>query len=293
MKFNEIIDRAKSSKKKLSVACADDSKVMRACINAHKENIAEPIFVGNKSNMQAIAEKENLDISGFEIVNEENKKKAVEKAVKLVSDNEAHFLMKGFVDTSVMLKGVLNKEWGLRTGRLLSHVALFELDKYHKPFMITDGGMNIRPDLKSKIDILNNAAGFFHRIGIERPKAAVLGAVEKVNPDMPETIDASYLSKMADRGQIEGMDIDGPLAFDLAVSSESARHKGVESTVAGDADILLVPDIASGNMLAKSLIYMTDCKVAGMIVGAKCPIVLLSRSDSEETKKMSIAVAAM
>ena len=218
--------------------------------------------------------------------------KAVEKAVRLVSENKAQFLMKGYVDTSILLKGVLNKEWGLRTGRLLSHIAVFELDKYHKPFVITDGGMNIKPDMKTKIDIVNNAVLFCQKIGIDNPKVAILAAVEKVNPDMEETIDASLLAKMSQRKQINGI-IDGPLAFDLAISEESANHKKIKSPVAGDADIMVVPDIASGNILAKALIYMTDCKVAGMIVGAKCPIVLLSRSDNEITKKMSIAFASL
>ena len=293
MKFNDILDIAKSKKKTLSVACADDTTVLKACVKAAEEDICKPIFVGNKKNIEEIAKKENLDIKDYEIINEEDKKLACEKAVKLVSSNEADYLMKGYVDTSILLKAVLNKEWGLRTGRLLSHVAIFELDKYHKPFIITDGGMNIKPDIKQKIDIVNNAVDMYHRLGIENPKVAVLAAVEKVNEDMPETIDASLLSRMAMRKQIKGCIIDGPLAFDLAVSKESAKHKKVESEVAGDSDILLVPDIASGNILAKTLIYMTDCKVAGIIVGAKAPVVLLSRSDNEITKMYSIALGAI
>ncbi len=292
MKFDDIISLAKANKKTLSVACADDEKVMQACSDAFDEGICDSIFVGNQNRMKAIAADKGLDLSKFTIIDEEDKVKAVEKAVRLVSENKAQFLMKGYVDTSILLKGVLNKEWGLRTGRLLSHIAVFELDKYHKPFVITDGGMNIKPDMKTKIDIVNNAVLFCQKIGIDNPKVAILAAVEKVNPDMEETIDASLLAKMSQRKQINGI-IDGPLAFDLAISEESANHKKIKSPVAGDADIMVVPDIASGNILAKALIYMTDCKVAGMIVGAKCPIVLLSRSDNEITKKMSIAFASL
>lgn len=292
MNFNDIIKKAKESRKKLSVACADDSKVMKACYDAYNEGICDSVLVGDRDRMEEIARDNQIDLDVFEIIDEKDKAKAVERAVKQVSKGQAQFLMKGYVDTSILLRGVLNKEWGLRTGRLLSHIAVFELDKYKKPFIITDGGMNIRPDLNAKIDIINNAVMFCEKIGIENPKVAVLAAVEKVNTDMPETIDASILAKMSARGQVRGI-VDGPLAFDLAVSEESAMHKKVKSPVAGNADIMVVPDIAAGNILAKSLIYMTDCKVAGMIVGAQCPVVLLSRSDSEETKKMSIAFASL
>lgn len=293
MKFDDIIAKAKSLNKTLSVACADDPTVMKACADAYEQGICTPVFVGDKENMEKVASANNIDLGKFKIIHEKDKSAAAEKAVRLVSDGEAHFLMKGYMDTSVLLKAVLNKEWGLRTGRLLSHVAIFELDRYHKPFMITDGGMNMYPDLNTKIDIINNAVDVYHNLGVEKPKVAVLAAVEKVNPDMPETIDASILSRMAARGQIKGCVVDGPLAFDLAISKESAEHKKVKSEVAGDADILLVPDIASGNMLAKALIYMTDSKVAGIIVGAKAPVVLLSRSDNERTKMMSIALGAI
>ncbi len=292
MKFNDVIEKAKDNQKTLSVACADDPKVMQACYDAYKEGISKSIFVGNKDNMEKIAKERNIDLDVFKIIDEKDKAKAVKKAVELINSGDAQFLMKGYVDTSILLKGVLNKEWGLRTGRLLSHIALFEIDKYHKPFIITDGGMNIKPDLKTKIDIINNAADFYKKLGISEPKIAVLAAIEKVNPDMPETIDASLLAKMSQRKQINGI-VDGPLAFDLAISKESAKHKKISSPVAGDADILVVPDIASGNILAKALIYMADSKVAGIIVGAKCPIVLLSRSDNEITKKMSIAMASL
>lgn len=293
MKFDDIIAKAKSLNKTLSVACADDPTVMKACADAYEQGICTPVFVGDRENMEKVASDNNIDLGKFKIIHEKDKSAAAEKAVRLVTDGKAHFLMKGYMDTSVLLKAVLNKEWGLRTGRLLSHVAIFELDRYHKPFMITDGGMNMYPDLNTKIDIINNAVDVYHNLGVEKPKVAVLAAVEKVNPDMPETIDASILSRMAARGQIKGCVVDGPLAFDLAISKESAEHKKVKSEVAGDADILLVPDIASGNMLAKALIYMTDSKVAGIIVGAKAPVVLLSRSDNERTKMMSIALGAI
>jgi len=293
MKFNDILDIAKSKKKTLSVACADDTTVLKACVNAAEQDICKPVFIGDKDRMEIIAKEEDIDISKFDIIDEKDKKSASEKAVKLVSSGNADYLMKGYVDTAILLKAVLNKEWGLRTGRLLSHIAIFELDKYHKPFLITDGGMNIKPDIKQKIDIVKNAIDVYHRLGIEKPKVAILAAVEKVNEDMPETIDAAIISGMAKRGQIKGCTIDGPLAFDLAISKQSAEHKKVKSDVAGDSDILVVHDLAAGNILAKTLIYMTDCKVAGIIVGARSPIVLLSRSDNEITKMYSIALGAI
>jgi len=293
MNFDYIMKRAKEQKKILSVACADDEPVLKACINAYKEGICTPVFVGNKENMEKIAKKESLDLKPFEIIDEKNPTLAAEKAVKLVSSKQANFLMKGYVDTSILGKAVLNKEWGLRTNRLLSHVSIFEIPAYHKMFLLSDSGFIIKPDLSMKVDIINNAVDVYHKLGVESPKVAILSAIEKINPDMPETIDAALLSAMNRRGQIKGCTIDGPLAFDLAISKESAEHKKVKSEVAGEADIMIVPDIASGNILAKALIYWTDSKFAGIIVGADANIVLISRSDNEINKMMSIAFGAI
>ena len=191
------------------------------------------------------------------------------------------------------MKMVLVEENGLRTGRLLSHVAVMEMPGYHKIFLLTDGGMCVKPDLSAKIDIINNAVDVAHKMGIETPKVAVLAAVEVINPEMPETVDAADLSKMADRGQIKGCVVDGPLALDLAVSEEAAKHKKVKSPVAGDADIFILPEIAAGNILAKGLIYMGGAKAAGLIAGAAKPVVMLSRSDSKEQKLNSIALGVV
>ena len=188
---------------------------------------------------------------------------------------------------------VLNKEWGLRTGRLLSHFALFEVTTYHKLIAVTDVALNIAPNLKDKIAILNNSVSYLNKLGIEQPKVAVLGAVEMVNESMQATLDAALLSKMNQRDQIKNCIIDGPLAFDNAVSTESARHKGIKSEVAGDTDLLLMPDIEVGNVLYKSLVFFAKAKVASVILGASAPIVLTSRSDSKESKFYSILLAVL
>lgn len=292
MKFSDIITKAKENKKILSVACADDETVLRACSNAYKEGLCTPIFVGDKVKIEEICKKESIDIKKFDIIDEKDKALACEKAVRLVSENKAQFLMKGYVDTSVLGKAVLNKEWGMRTGSSLSHVSLFQVPKYHKPFILTDTGFIIKPDVTMKVDIIINAVKVMRTLGVDVPKVAILAAVEKVNADMVETIDAALLSGMNKRGQIANCIIDGPLAFDLAISKESAHHKKVISEVAGDADILVVPDLACGNIMAKTMIYWTDCEFAGIIVGAKAPIVLISRSDNEKNKMMSIAFGA-
>jgi phosphate butyryltransferase len=201
--------------------------------------------------------------------------------------------MKGKVGTSDMLKSILNKEYGLRTGKLLSHFAYFEVENYHKLIGLTDVAMNIAPNLTEKIAILNNAVNVLNKLGIEKPKVAVLGAVEKVNTEMETTLDAALLSKMNQRDQILNCIVDGPLAFDNAVSLESARHKEIKSEVAGDTDLLLMPDIEVGNVLYKSLVFFANAKVASMIVGASVPIVLTSRSDSDQAKFDSILLAAV
>jgi phosphate butyryltransferase len=226
------------------------------------------------------------------IVNEPDIDKSVEVAVKMLSSKQGDILMKGKVGSSSLLKCVLNKEWGLRTGNLLSHIALFEVDTYHKLIAVTDVAMNIAPNLKDKISIVNNSVAFLNRLGYVQPKVAVLGAVEMVNENMEATLDAALLSKMNQREQIRNCIIDGPLAFDNAVSLESAQHKGIKSEVAGDTDLLLMPDIEVGNVLYKSLVFFAKAKVASIILGAKVPIVLTSRSDSEQAKYDSILLSA-
>lgn len=283
---------AGSIKKKLILAAAQDQHSLGAVLKAWKENIVEPILVGDTESIQSICSSSNYDITGLRIIHEPDLVKAVEMSVRMVSSKQADVLMKGMVGTSILLKSVLNKDWGLRTGNLLSHFALFEVDTYHKVIAVTDVAMNISPNLKDKISIVNNSVSCLLRLGYKIPKVAVLGAVEMVNENMEATLDAALLSKMNQRDQIKNCIIDGPLAFDNAVSLESARHKGIKSEVAGDTDLLLMPDIEVGNVLYKSLVFFAKAKVASIILGASAPIVLTSRSDSEQAKFDSIMLAA-
>lgn len=278
--------------RKLVLATAHDQDALSAVLRAAQDGIIEPILIGDKELIQNIASANNWDISRVRIIHESSTEVSVEMAVKMVSSKQADVLMKGKVGTSTLLKCVLNKEWGLRTGNLLSHFALFEVETYHKVIGVTDVAMNIAPNLKDKIAIVNNAVNCLHKLGIPNPKVAVLGAVEMVNENMGATLDAALLSKMNQRDQIKGCIIDGPLAFDNAVSLESAQHKGIRSEVAGDTDLLLMPDIEVGNVLYKSLVFFAKAKVASVILGALSPIVLTSRSDSEQAKYDSILLAA-
>ena len=279
-------------KKKLVLAAAQDQHSLVAVIRAWKDDIIEPIFIGDKEEIQNICAENGFDITGLRIIHEPEIDKAVEMAVRMLNSKQGDILMKGKVGTSSLLKCVLNKEWGLRTGNLLSHIALFEVETYHKLIAVTDVAMNIAPNLKDKIAIVNNSVSFLNRLGYVMPKVAVLGAVEMVNENMEATLDAALLSKMNQREQIRNCIIDGPLAFDNAVSLESAKHKGIKSEVAGDTDLLLMPDIEVGNVLYKSLVFFAKAKVASIILGAQVPIVLTSRSDSEQAKYDSILLSA-
>ena len=296
-KLSDLHDIVKKQKqpKRLVLAVAQDEHSLEAVSMAVKKNYIEAILVGDADKIKDIAAKhpKKIDISKMQIINEIDVTEAVAKSVKLVHYGEADILMKGNIGTAVLLKGVLNKEWGLRKNEVLSHIALFEIEAYHhKLLALTDVAMNIAPDLNTKVGIINNSVEFLRKLGVETPKVAVLGAVELVNEMMPATLDAALLSKMADRGQIKNAIIDGPLAFDNAISAESARHKGIISNVAGDADLLLLPDIEAGNVLYKSFIFFANAKTAAIILGASAPIVLTSRSDSEESKLDSIVLAA-
>jgi phosphate butyryltransferase len=279
-------------RKKLVLAAAQDQHSLGAVIRAWKDDVIEPILIGDKEGIQNICTSLNYDISGVRIIHEPDLDMSVEMAVKMVSNKQGDVLMKGKVGTSTLLKCVLNKEWGLRTGNLLSHFALFEVETYPKVIAVTDVAMNIAPNLQDKIAIINNSVSCLIRLGYQMPKVAVLGAVEMVNENMEATLDAALLSKMNQRDQIKNCIIDGPLAFDNAVSLESARHKGIRSEVAGDTDLLLMPDIEVGNVLYKSLVFFAKAKVASVILGARVPIVLTSRSDSEQAKYDSILLSA-
>jgi len=278
--------------RKLVLAAAQDQHSLGAVLRAWKDNIIEPVLIGDKEEIQAISYENGYSLDGLRIIHESDLLASVEMAVKMLSSKQADILMKGKVGTSILLKSVLNKEYGLRTGNLLSHIALFEVETYHKLIAVTDVAMNIAPNLKDKISIVNNSVSFLHKLGYQNPKVAVLGAVEMVNENMEATLDAALLSKMNQRDQIRNCIIDGPLAFDNAVSIESAKHKGIKSEVAGDTDLLIMPDIEVGNVLYKSLVFFAKAKVASVILGALVPIVLTSRSDSEQAKYDSILLAA-
>lgn len=292
--FNDIIQKAKEiGPKKIAVACAADKEVLIAVENARKEKIAESILVADEAKLTEIAKELNIDLSNYEVIDIKDLAEASLKAVELVSSNKADVVMKGLVDTAIILKAVLNKEVGLRTGKMLSHVAVFDVDGYDRVFFVSDAAMNIAPDLKAKKEIIENTVQVAHSLGIECPKVAALCAKEKVNDKMPDTIDAKELEEMNKRGEITGCLVGGPFALDNAVSQEAAKHKGMDHPVAGKADILLVPDIEAGNVLYKSMVFFAKAQNGGIIVGAKAPIVLTSRADSEVTKLNSIALAVL
>lgn len=291
--LNTFVEIAKSkTKKKIAIAAAEDQPVLEAVSAAQKTGICDAILVGNKAEIEKIAVVIGFDLSNVEIINEVSPSEACRIAVRLVRENKAQILMKGLVGTADFLRAILDKEIGLRQGQLLSHIGFFESPNYHKLIALTDVAQNIAPTLEEKVAILNNAVNMFHRLGVDNPKVAVLAAVETVNPKMPATIDAALLTQMNRRKQIKGCIVDGPLAFDNAVSEEATHHKGIVSDVAGDADLLFVPNIEVGNVLYKSFTYFGNAVVAAIILGATAPIVLTSRADSDRSKLMSIALAA-
>lgn len=292
--FDRLLKMAKTVKpKKIAVAAAQDDDVLRAVQAAVRENICIPILVGDKERIKELCEEINFNIDNIQIIDEKDGQQAAETAVALVSSGNADIVMKGLIDTSIILKAVLNKETGLRTGNILSHAAVFELDKYHKLLIITDAAMNIAPTVSEKKEIIENALTLCRSLDIETPKVAVVCAKEKVSDKMPATVDAQALADMYKDGEIKGCIIEGPFGLDNAVSKEAAAVKGVKGEVAGDADILLMPNIEAGNVMYKSLTYFSNSKNAGIILGARAPIVLTSRADSDETKLNSIALATV
>ena len=292
--FKEIINLARErGPKTISVACCQDKEVLMAVEMARKERIANSILIGDIEKTKEIAKEIDLDLSNYELIHIEDLSEASLKSVELVSQGKADMVMKGLVDTSIILKAVLDKEKGLRTNNVLSHVAVFDIESYDRLFFITDAAMNLAPELNVKKQIIENASTVAHSLDIKIPKVAVLCAKEKVNPKMKDTVDAKELEEMCNRGEIKGCIVGGPFALDNAVSIEAAKHKGITHPVAGEADILLAPDIEAGNILYKSLVFFSKSKNAGVIVGAKAPIILTSRADSEETKLNSIALGVL
>ncbi|MED1411296.1 MULTISPECIES: phosphate butyryltransferase [Bacillus] len=293
MKLEHLIDQAAGQPKKtVAVAVAEDHEVIEAVAKAIKLQLAQFRLYGNQEKIMGMLQEHGLQTSEhIEMIAAESNAEAAELSVKAVRNGEADVLMKGNIPTANILKAVLNKEWGLRKGSVLSHVAAFEVPNYNRLIFVTDAAMNIAPDVTQKAAITQNTVEVARAIGIELPKVAPIAAVEVVNPAMQATIDAAMLTQMNRRGQIKNCIVDGPLALDNAVSQIAAEHKGIVSDVAGKADILLVPTIEAGNVLYKSLVYFADAKVGAMIAGAKAPIVLTSRADSAETKVYSLALA--
>ena len=292
--FNDVLKFARErGSKTIAIACAQEPQVLMAIDDANKMGIADAILVGDKEKIQELAKEISIDLGKYEIIDIKDLNEASLKAVELVSSGRAHIVMKGLVDTSIILKAVLNAEVGLRTGNILSHVSVFDVSGHDKLCLITDAAMNIAPDLNEKKQIIENAAKVAYSLDIDEPKVAVICAKEKVSPKMPATVDAAELEKMNKSGEIKGCLVGGPFALDNAVSLEAANLKGITHPVAGHADILMMPTIEAGNILYKSLVFLADTKNAGIIVGAKAPIVLTSRADSQETKLNSIALAVL
>ena len=292
--LHEIVEAAKGLPKlRVSIAVAEDVEVLQSVATAVKEDIAQFLLFGSKEKIKLIAEKNNICLDKTEIINVRDVRRACREAVASVNKGDADVVMKGMIPTAEILKAVLDRENGLRSGQILSHIAAFEIPRYDRLIFVTDSVINIAPTLDQKVKIIENCVGVSRSLGIDRPKVACVAAIETINPKMPATMDAAILSKMVDREQIKNCDVDGPFGLDNAISKEAAAHKGVISKVAGLADILLVPDIEAGNMLYKSMVYFAGAQIGGIVAGAKAPIILTSRADSHESKLFSIALAVV
>ena len=276
-----------------AVAHPCDESSLTGAVEAAKAKLIKPILVGPQPRIRRIAETHGIDITGLAAVDQPHSEASAAKAVELVRAGEADALMKGSLHTDELMSAVLRKDTGIRTGRRVSHVFIMDVPSYHKPLFVTDAAVNIFPTLEDKVDIVQNAVDLAHDLRIPTPKVAVLSAVETITSKLPATIDAAALCKMAERGQITGALVDGPLALDNAISREAAAVKNIVSGVAGDADILLVPDLEAGNMLAKELMFLAHADAAGIVLGARVPIILTSRADGLRTRMASCAVAVI
>ncbi len=290
--LKQLIEAAQTGEKMvLAVAAAEDAHVLEAVEEARDLGIIEAKLVGDLDAISVVAEELDIDLSTYDVYEAESLEEAAQKAVKLVREGKADFLMKGLIDTSILMKAVLDKDNGLRTSSLLSHVMIYEVPTYHKLLLLSDGGMNIAPTLEQKKQIVDNGVIVGSALGIEPVKVACLAAKEKVSEKMQATVDAAALAETFSGA--EDRIVEGPLAFDLAVSKEAAETKGFKSQIAGDVDFLLVPTIEMGNGIGKSLTYMANAESAGIVMGAKAPIVLVSRADSASAKLYSIALGRM
>jgi len=291
--FRSLISEARKRAPVTVAVCWPCSEcALEGAVGASQAQLTENLLIGRKQEIRAIADKLGLNLSDSEIVDVATEDEAAEKSVELCRDGRTQALMKGSLHTDLLMRHVLHHEAGLRRARRVSHVFVLEAPLYDRPLLISDGVINISPTLEEKIDIVSNAIDLAHAISIPEPKVAILSAIETVNPKIASTVDAAALCKMADRSQITGAILDGPLAFDTAVSEEAALTKRLKSPVAGKADILIAPDLESGNMLAKELEYLGGARMAGVVVGARVPIVLTSRADSAESRVASCAIAS-
>lgn len=293
-KLEELLSIKNHEKMKLVVVASHDEEVLESVWEASERNIIEPILIGKKSKINEIVKEKDISLKDWEIIDEEDFTEGAKIGVKLVRNKEADFIMKGIIDTGTLLKAVLNKEYGLRTDSLLSHVMIYEVPNYHKLLYLTDGGMNLRPNVEQKEKIIKNSVNVARALGKEEVKVGCLAAKEKVDPNMVATTDASKLKEKSEKGDFgKGVIVDGPMALDLAISKEAAKIKNYNSPIAGDADVLLVPNIEMGNGIGKSITYFAEGKSAGVIMGAKAPIVLVSRADTHESKLYSIALGSI
>jgi len=293
--LEQVVEHIKGQKmRRLAVACGEDPHTIEAVGRAVKEKLVTAVLTGNRKKIEAVAMDNKVDPASFEIVDEPDTSKALALAVARVKAGEADVLMKGLIDSSPYIKAIIDKEKGLlKPGKLLSHVSVIQVPTRPKLIVCADAAVVPYPDLEAKVQILDYCLAVARRLGIEKPKAAIICAVEKVNPKMVPTTDAAILSKMAERGQIKNAIVDGPLALDVAMSKESAEIKGVHSPVAGEADVLLFPNIETGNVFFKTCSYLAGGLTAALVAGADCPCVLTSRSDSEDSKFYSIALGAL
>lgn len=289
-KLDDLLKPMDNSRMRLAVVACHDKEVLEAVLESYSLGIIEPILIGDIKKTKGIAVELNFDIDVFMLIDIPDLTLASEVGVKMVSNNEADFLMKGLVDTSILLKAVLNKDWGLRSDSLLSHVMIYEVATYHKLIYLSDGGMNIAPNIDEKEKIMDNACKVAKALGNTIIKVALLAAKEKVNPKMVATVDANDLKERHKNSNNRDIIVDGPMALDLALSKDAADIKDYKSQVAGDADVLIVPDIGMGNGIGKAITYLAQGKSAGIIMGARVPIVLVSRADDHITKLYSIAL---
>ena len=292
--FTDLMAEAKKvGPKMVAVAAPHEPEILLAAQDAEREGIANCTLVGDRELIRRLAAEHGIDITKMMIIQEPEPKAASRKVMELLRMGHADLAMKGKVETADFLRAALDREMGLRVGRLFTHVAVFELPGFDRLLFVTDSGVVVAPTMEQKVEIVQNAIMVAQRLGVTEPKVAILAATEMVNPKIPTTMDAANLAKMADRGQIQGGLVDGPLALDNAISPESVAIKGIKSPVAGYADILVAPDVEAGNMLAKAMTYFAKGKMAGVVVGGKSPLIVASRSDPHETKLVSIGLGVI